>query len=65
MAGLPDRHDDFWYDTLVYLGTVIIAFGFGQRLETWLANDAYAAPVFYAGIIAVVYRKWVLAPHRG
>lgn len=63
MPALPDRHENFWYDTCVFLGTAIIAFGLGQRLETWLANDAHAAPLFYTAILAGVYWKWVLQPH--
>ncbi len=64
MASLPDRGDDLLYDTLVYAATALIAYGLGSELDRWLANDAYAAPVFYAGFLVVIYAKWVLAPHR-
>lgn len=64
MVQLPDRGEDFWYDTLVFLGTVLIAFGLGWRLDIWIQNDAYLAPVLYTAILAGVYWKWVLDPHQ-
>jgi hypothetical protein len=64
MELLPDRSDDLWYDTLVYLGVVLIAFGLGWRLDIWLENDAYAAPIFYSAILFFVYAKWVLSEHK-
>lgn len=63
MVSAPDRGDELWYDTLVFLGTVLVAFGLGWRLDLWLANDAYMAPVFYTVILAVVFWKWVYAAH--
>lgn len=60
MAAIPDRGEDALYDTLVFFGVVLIAFGFGQRLERWLADGAYTAPVLYVGILVVVYLHWVL-----
>lgn len=60
---LPDRGDDFAYDSLMYLGTVLIAFGIGHRLDLWLTNDAYLAPVLYTGILVAVYWKWAVSHH--
>lgn len=61
---LPDRGENPAYDSLMFLGTVITAFGVGWRLETWLANDAYAAPLFYGAVLFIVYAKWVLSKHK-
>ncbi len=64
MALLPDRGNDLWYDTLIYGGTVLIAFGLGWRLDIWMENDAYAAPLFYGAILFFVYAKWVFSDYK-
>lgn len=61
---LPERGEELWYDTLIYVGIVLVAFGIGHRLNLWLANDAYLAPIMYTSILLIVYWKWVISQHN-
>lgn len=64
MVFIPERGDSLVYDSLTFLGIVLISFGIGTELDRWLANDAYLAPLLYIVILFVVYVKWILPQHK-
>lgn len=61
---LPTRGDTLLFDTLVYSGIIVMAYGIGSQLDSWMANASYLQPVLYTAILVLVYAKWVLPPHR-
>lgn len=57
------KGDTLWFDTLFFLGTVLVSFGLGARWHIYV-RDNPAAILLYAAILFIVYVHWVAKSYK-